>query len=460
MRFLRLGAAGLRGEVGTALTHQLAIRYASALGTWVSITQKKDVPVIGVATDTRASSEMLKSAVFSGLLACECSIVDFGIMPSAVLHFGIKKLKLDGGILIGAGHHPAGWNALVGISASGACLTASEAQEMLEIYHGNVFRTADWKSCGTISHAPETVTFDYVDDLFSSVDIDLIRSRNFRIVTDFCNGSGSVIFSRIARKANLDAIVINDSLSGKLPHDPEPRPRTSAQVKAIMKPLKADAGFVFSSDVGRVALVTDTCETLSEEYTFPLVAENILSGTGPGKVIATNSCSTRTLDQVVARHCGKVCKGMTGETYTIDLMKEKNAVLCGDGSGGTALSSSSAAGFDGFSSMMQILELMARRETSLSALAGMLPRYHIVKRTIPCRSVNVYAAANKLIKLFPDAEFSNLDGLRFDWEDGWVHIRPSRTEPSLRMILEWKSRAVAEEKAMNIISMIERVVGE
>jgi phosphomannomutase len=110
--------------------------------------------------------------------------------------------------------------------------------------------------------------------------------------------------------------------------------------------------------------------------------------------------------------------------------------------------------------MMQILELMARRETSLSALAAMLPRYHIIKRTIPCRSVHVYAATKKLIKLFPDAEFSNLDGLRFDWEDGWVHIRPSKTEPSLRMILEWKTRAAAEEKAMNVISMIERVVGE
>ena len=151
---------------------------------------------------------------------------------------------------------------------------------------------------------------------------------------------------------------------------------------------------------------------------------------------------------------------MTGETYTIELMREKNAVLCGDGSGGTALSTSGAAGFDGFGSMMQILELMARRETSLSALAAMLPRYHIIKRTIPCRSVHVYAATKKLIKLFPDAEFSNLDGLRFDWEDGWVHIRPSKTEPSLRMILEWKTRAAAEEKAMNVISMIERVVGE
>lgn len=460
MRFLRLGAAGLRGEVGTALTHQLAIRYASALGTWISITQKKETPVIGIATDTRKSSEMLKSAVISGLLACGCSIVDFGITPSPVLHFGVRKLKLDGGVLIGAGHHPSGWNALVGLSASGACLTATESQEMLEIYHGNVFNTADWNNCGTIKQAPETVAFDYVDDLFSNVDLDLIRSRNFKIVTDFCNGSGSVIFNRIARKANLDAVVINDSLSGELPHDPEPRPRSSAQVKAIMKPLKADAGFVFSSDVGRVALVTDTCETLSEEYTFPLVAENILSGTGPGKVIATNTCSTRTLDQVVARHCGKVCKGMTGETYTIDLMKEKNAVLSGDGSGGTALGSSGAAGFDGFGSMMQILELMARRETSLSALAGMLPRYHIIKKTIPCRSVHVYAATNKLIKLFPDAEFSSLDGLRFDWEDGWVHIRPSKTEPSLRMILEWKTRAMAEEKAMNIISMVERVVGE
>lgn len=460
MRFLRLGASGLRGEVGTSLTHQLAIRYASAVGTWISETEGKASPLIGIATDPRKSSEMLKAAVVSGLLSCGCSIMDFGITPAPILHYGVKKLNLDGGILIGAGHHPAGWNALVGLTSTGACFTATEAQEMLEIYHGNVFHTAAWNQCGSIQTAPEQVVFDYIDDLFRNVDIELIRSRNFRIIADFCNGSGSTVFSRIARKANLDAVTINDTLSGELPHDPEPRPRSSVQVKSIMKPLNADAGFVFSSDVGRVALVTDSGETLSEEYTFPLVVENVLSGAGPGKIVATNTCSTRTLDQVVARHCGKVCKGMTGETYTIDLMHEKDAVLCGDGSGGAALQKSGTAGFDGFASMIQILELIARRETTLSALAGVLPRYHIIKRTIPCRSVHAYAAIKKLVSLFPDAEFSNLDGLRFDWPDGWVHIRASRTEPSLRMILEWKTRAAAEEKAINIISMVERLVGE
>lgn len=368
MRFLRLGPSGIRGAVGSALTAQLAIKYASAFGTWL------DGGTVGVAIDTRTSSPMFKSACFAGLLATGCNVVDFGIRPAPVLHFAVKKLGLDGAMLIGGGHHQGGWNAVMPFSKRGTCLTPLQSQEMLDIYHGGVFRSADWNHTGRITAAPQQIALDYVEDLAKLVNADAIASRKFRVVADFCNGSGTVLSHLLADRFGLDLVPINDLLSGSLPHDPEPRPRSSAQVKSIMKPLRADIGFVFSSDVGRTAVVTDSGETLSEEYTFPLAADNVLSKLPRGAKIATNWCSTKTLDMVAEKYGGTVCKGQTGEAFTLELMFERGAVLAGDGSGGVTVASSGTHGFDGFAAMLLTLETMALRNQSSSELAGGLPR--------------------------------------------------------------------------------------
>ncbi len=453
MRFLRLGPTGLRGAVGSALTTPLAIRFASAFGTWLN------GGTVAVCTDTRTSSPMFKAACLSGLLSCGCNVLDLGVCPSAVLHFAVKRLGLEGGLIIGPGHHQEGWNAIVAVSAGGACLTPIQTQEMLDIYHGGVFQLAPWDRGGKIFPAPEDMFDRYLDDLSALVDKDRIAQRHFRVVMDFCNGSGSVLSEKIAARLNLDAVPINDLQSGSLPHDPEPRPRSSAQVKSIMRPLKADAGFVFSSDVGRVAVVTNSAETLSEEYTIPLVADNVLAKAPPHSSVATNWCTTRTLDRVAKRHHATLWKGEIGEAFTSELMIEKDAVLAGDGSGGVIVSPNTA-GFDGFAAMFMILESMALKKASCSDLIADLPRYHIIKLSLPCPSVKAYPVLRELRNMFPDAEVTEADGLRFDWTDGWVHVRISRTEPILRMILEWKDRKIAMGKAMHIRAALERMIAQ
>lgn len=454
MRFLRLGPSGMRGAVGSALTGQLAIKYASAFGTWL------DGGTVGVAIDTRTSSPMFKSACFAGLLATGCNVIDFGICPAPVLHFAVKKLGLDGGMLIGAGHHQGGWNAIVPFSRRGACLSPLQTQEMLDIYHGGVFRSARWNRTGSILPAPETIPGDYVEDLAKLVNVRELAVHRFRVVTDFCNGSGSLLKQRIADRFGLDMVPINDLLSGSLPHDPEPRPRSSAQVKSIMKPLRADAGFVFSSDVGRAAIVTDTGETLSEEYTVSIAADNVLSKLPRGAKVATNWCSTKTLDLIVAKHGGTICKGPTGEAYTLELMREQNAALGGDGSGGVAVAASGTAGFDGFAAMLLMLETMALRNRRSSEIAGELPRWHITKMSLPCRSFKAYSVLRALRALFPEAAVTEEDGLRFDWPDGWIHVRMSMTEPILRMISEWKNPGDGVGKIMHIRAAVERMIAE
>lgn len=454
MRFLRLGPSGIRGAVGTALTCQLAIRYASAFGTWL------DGGTVGVAIDSRTSSPMFKAACLSGLLSCGCNVMDFGVCPAPVLHFAVRKLGLDGGLLIGPGHHQAGWNAIVPFSSRGSCLSPIQSQEMLDIYHGGIFSSAKWNRIGRILPAPPSILDEYVEDLAGLVDVGAIADRHFRVVMDFCNGSGSVLRERITDRFGIDSVPINDILSGSLPHDPEPRPRSSAQEKSIMLPLHADAGFVFSSDAGRVAIVTDTGETLSEEYTVPIVADNLLAKSPKGAVVVTNWCSTKTLDMVVASHGGVICKGQTGEAYTIDLMFEKNAILAGEGSGSVAVASSGTYGFDGFAAMILTLESMALKRKRSSEIAGDLPRWHITKLSIPCQSFKAYSALRSLTGLFPDAVMTECDGLRFDWPDGWVHVRMSMTEPILRMIFEWRDPKEAVNKVTHIRAAVERLIAQ
>lgn len=451
MRYLRLGIAGMRGEVGTGLTPALAIDFASAMGTYL------DGGKIIIASDTRISSPMVRNAVLSALLSCGCEILDAGIAPAPVVHFLVPHLKADGALLLGAGHHPAGWNAIVPFDRNGAYFNSVQLQELLDIYHGRRYKTCGWDKMGIIKDISAEFAAPYLDKIFSYVDRKAIAEKKFRIIADFCNGTGSVLAEKFAEGLGIDLIPINNAFSGILPHDPEPRPRSSMQVQSIMKPLKADAGFVFNSDMSRAAIVTDTGETLSEEYTLPLVANHILSTCPPGSSAVTNWCTTRTFDDIVKRHKCIVHKTKVGQSFIIDKMIESNAVISGDGSGSVAFYNS-IRGFDSFMIMVKILEAMAHRGLPLSKLSAELPRYHIIKRKINCPSAHAYTILRSVGAVFKDASVSEEDGLRFDWKDGWIHLRASATEPIIRMIVEWKTSEQAEDMALQMQGQLERLL--
>ncbi len=445
----------MHGLAGTALTADCALRYASSLATWAGKNSR-----IALAMDSRISSPMLRSACLAGLLSCGVRVTDCGICPAPLLHFCVMKEHLDGALLIGAGHHPAGWNAIVPVSERGSCLTPGQSQELLDIYHSGIYSFSPWSEVGTVNHADAgSLMESYLDRLCSFVDADSVRKRHFRILCDFCNGSGGVVCDAFAERFGIEMISLNRTVSGILPHDPEPRPRSSVQLASLMPYLKADAGFVFNSDVSRVALVTDTGETLSEEYSFPLAADHILSASPRGTPVVTNCCTTKTLDDIVSRHGGVLHKSGVGQAWTIDKMMESSAVIAGDGSGSAAFARGVPA-FDGFAVMAVILEAMAKSGRTSSALAAELPRYHIVKTSFSCPSFHACHLLRSLRGAFPDAELSEEDGLRFDWPDGWVHLRASMTEPVVRLIVEWKDRETAERRSMAFRSMTERILSE
>lgn len=450
MRFLRLGSAGMRGEVGSGLTPLLAINFAASLGTWINGGS------VVVGCDTRMSSPMLYHAVVSALTGCGCRVYNAGVCPAPLLHFLVPHLRADAGFLIGAGHHPGNWNALVPLGSNGAYLNSIQVQELLDIYHAGLYSYHGGEP-GTIEPVPDGASEAYLDQILAPIDTIAIAERNFTVIADFCNGSGSILSTHFADRLGLNLIAINNTLSGIIPHDPEPRPRSSTQVQSIMAPLHADVGFVFNSDMSRVALVSDTGETLSEEYTFPLVAWHVLARRPRGQTIITNPCTTRTLDDVAARFGAELIKTKVGQAYIIDAMLEYNAILGGDGSGSVAFADG-VRGYDSFIDMALILEAMAFNRSPLSELVASLPRYHLHKKKIPCPAANAYNLLRNLKNYFSDAEISEEDGIRFDWPDGWIHLRSSATEPVIRMIVEWKTREEAEDKAVQMRGVMERLV--
>jgi len=451
MRPTKLGSAGIRGVIGAGLTPENAIDFACAFGSFA------DGGKVVVALDTRFSSEMLHQAVVSGLQSCGCEVHDLGIAPAMLLSFAIPKLQAGGGLLIGGGHQRESWNSIVPWGANGAYLNNIQIRELFDIYYGRRFLTCTWHEIKKVVPVSKDIRKQYFNALCKVIDTKAITAAKFTVISDFCNGSGSILEKEFASRLGLNSVPINNILSGVLPHDPEPRPHSAFQVQSLMKPLKSDAGFVFNSDMSRLSLVSDTGETLSEEFTFPLGADYLLGKAGKeGLRVVSNTCTSKTLDDVVARHNGILEKHTTGQANIIDYMKETNAFISGEGSG-SFTSSDWLPGFDALYMSGIILEAMAKKQKTLSELIAGLPRYHIVKKTIESSSMNAYNRIRALKNHFDDAETCEIDGLRLDWKDGWVSLRASSTEQFIRLISESSNRQTAEDRALKISALMENL---
>ena len=440
-RFIRLGNAGIRGIVGSGLNLRRASNYCSALATWT------DGGTVLIGSDTRQSTPFLKSIALSSFMSAGSKIIDCGILPAPAVQFLVKKFNAAGGCLIGASHHGLGWNAILPLNSSGACAQSGEHQDILNILHSRQFKMEPWDKLGNVTPLPEGMVNHYIDEIFDGINIKAIKSAKLKVVVDCCNGSASTIISRIFTKAGVKLITINDELRGYLPHDPEPRPRTAYQTKALLETISADVGFVLNSDATRVSLVTSAGETLSEELTFPLVTQALLSKSDSPQRIISNVCTTRSVDKVAGQFNSEVIKIEVGQSAAVEALQETDALLAGDGMGSIAYRGN-VPGFDAFRSMLVILEAMAVNDKSSSTLVNDLPRFHIYKSKIPCDNSRGYAVIQRCIEIFDDVEsIDKTDGVRFDWEDGWIHLRVSETEPILRLISEWPTSEIAREKA-------------
>ncbi len=449
MKLLKLNISGVRGIVGQTITPELVIDFASAFGTMLP------AGTVLVGRDSRRSGQMVQEAAVSALLSTGHEVVNLGICPTPIIQFLVRQHRAAGALAITAGHNPAEWNALNFINGQGTYLNEFQGAELLDIYHlGHFAHQKLKKSPAVINEVnPEEVYFSWLRQRLRTAEISRAR---FKVVVDPCNGAGARLVNRFFSSLGCELIAVNNEPSGYFPHDPEPRPRNAGEVASLVRATGAHLGFLLNSDVSRVSLVTETGETLSEEYTLPVVANHYLRN-HPGAVITSLSTS-RMIEAVAGKFKVPVIRTRVGQSALIQALLQEDGALAGEGSGGMAFRSFQPA-FDGFVVMGLVLEAMASEQKKLSELTGALPRYHIVKDKIVCPSHRLHSMVAETRKLYPKAEINSLDGLHITLKEAWVHIRASSTEPLIRIIAESPSAVRAQLEVDKVVAFLNRLLG-
>ena len=437
MKPLKIGITGVRGIVGETFTPELAVEFAQAFGTYL------DGGRILVCRDTRPSGPMIRSAVLSGLLAAGCEIIDLGVCPTPSMQLAVKWLEADGGIAITAGHNPWRWNALKFVRGDGLYLNPQQAEELLDIFHQGEFLKANWK---TIKQS-----IDYADPIGKHIEalqrafaVEAIRKRRLVVAVDCCNGACSVLSPRWLEVLGCEVLALNNNPAAPIPHAPEPKPATMAQLCALVKAGHADIGFAHDADGERLGLVTDLGEPLSEEMTLVLAAD-IRLRKQPGTVV-TNISTTQAIDCIASRHGGDVVRTPVGQTYISEGLLEHNGVLGGEGSGGITVPEVHLT-HDSAAAIGLILEYLAQTPERVSDMVQHMPRLATLKHDVAIEPHRLYSVLQEFRAVVEQEgmTFDSIDGVKVTLPEGWVHVRASNTESIIRIIVESKEKTKALE---------------
>jgi phosphomannomutase len=392
-------------------------------------------PVL-IGRDPRASGLMIREGVVSALLACGHDVVDLGIVSTPVIQHAMSRFDAAGGLSIGASHNSAAWNALKFFGPRGTYLSTAEAGELLDIYHLRKFDFVDWTAIGHLRQ-DSTALDSYLDELAQAFDFD--RLRRFRVVVDCCNGTSSLILRRLNDRFGFSFILINGRIEGvDFAHEPNTASRIlGLQLAPLVKPLGADAGFLFDVDSDRVAFATELGEPVSEEMVLPVLASYLLPRE-TGKLIITNLSTTALLDDIAAQYGGRVLRVAVGRQAAIDALsayRPEQIAIAGEGTGAVMMPRFRFV-YDGIASMLAVLTRMSEEGRTLSEIVSSYPRYSILKGQVPLVTQRIPALLMDLQHKYADGRLNASDGLRVDWPDRWFHVRVSQTEPVIRIICE------------------------
>jgi phosphomannomutase len=442
LREIKIGASGVRGVVGDALTPELIVDFACAFGTWCD-----GGPVV-IGRDTRRSSTAFRAAVVSGLVSTGCRVVDLGVVPSPLVSFAVRDTGASGGLAVTGSHNDASWNALKFFGPDGALLNPARSEEVLDVYHGAAFDFATWDRLKPVDAAPG-VEERYLESLASGLDVERIRERRFRVAVDFTNGTCGAVASRFLASLGCTLLPVNDEPTGEFAHPPAPTAANMRQIATLARCFGADLGAALNVDGDRIGFVTGEGMPLSEEYSLPLVVTPRLRRR-PGPVVT--SYSTSGMVEALARSHGQpVIRGPVGESQIVDLGLAEGAVAAGEGSGGVAVLPQGVA-YDGLLALGLVLEEMATSERTLAGLVDALPRPFMKKRELPCPPSLVYRVIERFRRHHAGDSPDCTDGVRLAWDDAWLHVRASGTEPLLRIIAEAgtpeRAEALVDEAAV------------
>ncbi len=451
--------SGIRGTiggmVGTNLTPIDIVECSAGFGEWLKKSTEKPKVVIG--RDGRISGKMVARLVSNTLVGMGIDVVDLGLSTTPTVEIAVPYLNANGGIIITASHNPKQWNALKFVDHQGEFISASTGKTILKIINDRELTFAEVNNLGNYSKRKDLIDIHIGKILdLNILDIDKIKQKRFKIVVDCINSTGAISVPPLLEKLGCEVFLINDEITGDFAHNPEPRPAHLKELAEKTKEKDADLGISIDPDVDRLAFVCEDGSMFGEEYTLVAVADAILS-IKKGNTVS-NLSSTRALADITKKYGGEYKTSAVGEVNVVSMMKKTNAIIGGEGNGGVILPELHY-GRDALVGIAMILNVLAERNISLSRLRATYPEYVIVKNKINLEeSIDVQDILSKVAMHYKSEKVDTTDGVKVDFQHGWVHIRKSNTEPIIRVYSEAKNEKEAQKLAKDMMNLVDRIV--
>ena len=444
---LMVSVSGVRGRVGEGLTPEIVAKFAAGFGAWARAQAREGggSSAVVLGRDSRVSGEMFHRVVLSALQSVGCDVIDIGLTTTPTCQLAVEHHHAAGGLMISASHNPIEWNALKFIGPSGLFLSAAEGAAMRALAERHIPR-ASWDELGRISHDLDAVERHIRAILaLPFIDVEGIRERRFRVALDCVRGAGAIIIPPLLERLGCEMEAINLDTDGLFPRPPEPVAENLGELERLVRESGAEIGLAVDPDVDRLALVSDEGKAIGEDWTLALAARLVLRHRG-GPVVS-NLSTSRILDDVAAERGTRVIRAPVGEVNVALRMRDEGAAVGGEGNGGVILSEIHL-GRDAAVGVAIVLQMLLEDDQPLSAAVARYPKYSIVKDKLDRPDAPLDAVYEALRSAFADAEVDTQDGLRLAWPDRWVHVRPSGTEPIVRVIAE----APTEREARDLVA--------
>ena len=450
--------SGIRGTIGGAVGDGLTpldiVKFTSAYATFIRKTTTKTSNVIVVGRDARISGEMVNDIVEGTLVGCGFDVVNIGMASTPTTEIAVVEEDACGGIIITASHNPKQWNALKLLNENGEFLNDAQGKEVLRLATNDEYKYANVERLGRV-YTNTTYARHHINKILDLdlVDVNAIRKANFTVAVDAVNSIGGVIIPELLHKLGVENVIeLYCAPTGNFGHTPEPVPENLTDISTLMKEGKADVGFVVDPDVDRLAIVMENGEFFVEEYTLVSIADYVLSRT-PGPTVS-NLSSSRALSDVTKNYNCSYSASAVGEVNVTTEMKRTGAVIGGEGNGGV-IYPPAHYGRDALVGVALFLTHLAKSGKKVSELKAGYPQYSISKSKIELTpDIDVDAILDAIKKKYANEKITDIDGVKIDFKESWVHLRKSNTEPIIRIIAEAHTMEEAEELSSQIKNVI------
>ena len=454
--------SGIRGTIGgrpgEGLSALDVVKFTSAYASFIRNNTTKNSNTIVVGRDARISGPMVEQLVCGTLVSMGFDVINIGLASTPTTEIAVVEENACGGIILTASHNPKQWNALKLLDENGEFLNDNQGKEVLSIAEREDFTYADINNIGTVLNN-QTYNLKHIEKVLklNLVDTEAIKNADFTVAVDAVNSVGGVIIPQLLKALGVKNIVeLNCEATGKFAHTPEPLPENLTQISELMRQGGIDVGFVVDPDVDRLAIVMENGEMFVEEYTLVAVADYILSHT-PGNTVS-NLSSSRALRDVTNAHGCQYNAAAVGEVNVVAKMKETNAVIGGEGNGGV-IYPEAHYGRDALVGVALFLSLLAKSGKTVSQLKATYPQYAIAKNKIELTpEIDVDKILVAMKEKYANENITDIDGVKIDFADSWVHLRKSNTEPIIRIYSEAHSMQEADKLAEDIKEVIKSLI--